>query len=141
MPFHCLADMPAAMSAHVVYTTIDEEAPCTTSRRIIQNVIRRDIGFDGLLFSDDLSMKALGGTFEARTEACFHAGIDIALHCNGDLQEMRAVAAATPLLTGKAKARARAALARISHRPELFNAEDARAKLISTLGEGLAVLA
>ena len=118
LPFKALADMPAAMSAHVVFTSIDKDAPATTSRKVIRTVIRGKIGFDGLLMSDDLSMKALTGTFRDRTEACFAAGIDIGLHCNGNMDEMRAVAEGTPVLAGKAKRRAEAALARIRHRVE-----------------------
>jgi beta-N-acetylhexosaminidase len=118
VPFQALADMPAAMSAHVVFTSIDKDAPATTSRKVIRTIIRGKIGFDGLLMSDDLSMKALTGTFLERTEACFAAGIDIGLHCNGNMDEMRAVAEGTPALVGKAKRRAEAALARIKHRVE-----------------------
>ncbi len=118
VPFQALADMPAAMSAHVVFTSIDKESPATTSRKVIRTIIRGKIGFDGLLMSDDLSMKALTGTFRARTEACFAAGIDIVLHCNGNMDEMRAVAEGTQVLVGKAKRRAEAALARIKHKVE-----------------------
>ncbi len=138
-PFRCLADMPAAMSAHVVYAAIDNRKPATLSRKLIGHVVRGHIGFDGLLISDDLSMKALGGTFEKRSSACFAAGIDIALHCNGDLAEMQAVASAAPLLIGKSRARAQAALNRIAHLPEPFDVADARAKLGSALMAGLAV--
>ena len=88
------------MTAHVVYTAIDPERPATTSPVVLGEIVRGDIGFDGLLFSDDLSMKALGGPFEARTRAAFAAGVDIALHCNGDLAEARPVAEAAPPLAG-----------------------------------------
>ncbi len=118
LPFKALADMPAAMSAHVVFKSIDGDNPATTSRKIIRTIIRSKIGFDGLLMSDDLSMKALTGTFRERTEACFSAGIDVGLHCNGNIDEMRAVAESTPLLAGKARRRAETALARIRHRVE-----------------------
>ena len=136
-PFMHLSDMPAAMSAHVVYSAIDKRNPATTSKRMIKKIIRRDIGFDGLLMSDDLSMKALGGSFNSRTESCFKAGIDVVLHCNGDLKEMQEVADATPKLSGKAKARAKAALARISHTPEPFDVKYARAELAKAMLEGL----
>ncbi len=121
MPFQCLADMPAAMSAHVVYTALDKDNPATTSRKVIRQIIRKSIGFNGLLMSDDLSMKALTGTFRERTEACFAAGIDIALHCNGDMDEMRKAAEGAPALIGKAKRRCEAALARIKHKVEPIN--------------------
>ena len=84
-PFKALADAPAAMTAHVVYTALDPERPATTSPKVVRDIIRGAIGFEGLLFSDDLSMKALGGPFEARARAVFAAGVDIALHCNGEL--------------------------------------------------------
>ena len=79
--------MPMAMTAHVVYSAIDAKAPATTSRKVVQEIIRQAIGFDGLLMSDDLSMKALSGSFTERTQALFAAGVDIALHCNGHLDE------------------------------------------------------
>ena len=110
-PFRALADAPAAMTAHVVYTAIDPKRPATTSPTVISEIVRGDIGFDGLLFSDDLSMKALGGPFDARTRAAFAAGVDIALHCNGDLAEARPVAEAAPPLAGRSLARAEALLA------------------------------
>ena len=89
------------MTAHVVYTAIDRERPATTSPKVIGEIVRGEIGFDGLLFSDDLSMKALGGPFDARARAAFAAGVDIALHCNGDLAEARPVAEAAPPLAGR----------------------------------------
>jgi beta-N-acetylhexosaminidase len=134
LPFECLADLPAAMSAHVVYRAIDPTAPATVSRRVIQSVIRRKIGFNGLLISDDLSMKALAGSYHERAAACFKAGIDIALHCNGNLEEAREVAAAAPLLAGRAKKRAQIAMARLGHRQEPFDAAELRAKLDDALG-------
>ncbi len=111
-PFAALADMPMAMTAHVVYTALDPDAPATTSSRIIADIIRGEIGFDGLLMSDDVSMKALSGDFVQRTAAIFAAGCDVVLHCNGVMDEMRAVASETPELTGLAARRAKAALAR-----------------------------
>ncbi|MGL4494943.1 MAG: beta-N-acetylhexosaminidase [Beijerinckiaceae bacterium] len=133
VPFRHLADMPLAMTAHVVYAAIDANAPATTSKRMIRDVIRSHIGFGGLLMSDDLSMKALSGTFGQRTKASLKAGCDIVLHCNGDMVEMKAIAKETPKLSGKAARRAEAALARISHRPEPLDAAEARAKLDAAL--------
>lgn len=109
-PFASLADLPAAMTAHLVYTAIDAERPATQSAVLIEEVIRRRIGFDGLLFSDDLSMNALKGTIGERARATLAAGCDIALHCSGDMREMLAVAAEAPELAGKAAARAQRAL-------------------------------
>ena len=126
-PFRALKDAPAAMTAHVVYTALDRERPATTSPKVLSQIVRADIGFDGLLISDDLSMKALGGPFEARTRAVFAAGVDIALHCNGDLAEGRPVAQATPPLAGRALERAEALMA--SARVEDFDVEEGRARL------------
>ncbi len=105
-PFRALADMPMAMTAHVIYTAIDPQLPATTSRRVIHEIIREEIGFDGLLMSDDVSMRALSGDFAGRTDAIFAAGCDVVLHCNGVMNEMRAVAERTPVLAGKAHERA-----------------------------------
>ncbi len=107
-PFRALADMPMAMSAHVVYTAIDAERPATTSPKVIGDIIRGEIGFDGLLMSDDLSMKALSGDFAERARASLAAGCDVVLHCNGLMAEMRAVAGAVPPLSGEAGRRASA---------------------------------
>ena len=127
MPFRYLSDCPAAMTAHVVYTAIDTRNPGTISRRIIRDVVRRHIGFDGLLLSDDLSMKALPGTFEDKTRNALKAGCDIVLHCNGVMAEMTAVAGAVKPLSGQAMRRAKAALGRIAHPAEPCNLADARA--------------
>jgi beta-N-acetylhexosaminidase len=104
-PFRALADMPLAMTAHIVYTALDAERPATLSRRVIDEVIRGDIGLDGLLLSDDLSMRALGGSFAERTIGALDAGCDVVLHCNGDRAEMTEIAeAARPLgATGRAR--------------------------------------
>lgn len=86
------------MTAHVVYRAIDADRPATQSPAVIADIIRGEIGFDGLLMSDDLSMQALTGSFEHRTESSLAAGCDAVLHCNGNMTEMSAVArAATPL--------------------------------------------
>lgn len=111
VPFKALRDLPMAMTAHVVYEAIDPEWPSTTSARVIGEIIRGEIGFDGLLMSDDVSMKALSGDFRVRAAAILEAGCDIVLHCNGVMQEMRAVAEATPELSGKAASRAAGVLA------------------------------
>ncbi|PLX39293.1 MAG: beta-N-acetylhexosaminidase [Hyphomicrobiales bacterium] len=123
-PFKMLNDMPLAMTAHVVYSALDT-APATTSARIISEIIRGEMGFDGCLMSDDLSMKALGGDFGDRTRAALAAGCDLVLHCNGDFEEMRAIAEATPELTGEASRRANAALDR-RRAPEALDIEAAR---------------
>src|ERR1700688_958288 len=113
--FQPLADLPMAMTAHVVFSALDPAHPATTSATIIEQVIRGLIGFQGLLMSDDVSMNALSGSIAERTRAIFSAGCDLVLHCNGKLDEMRDVATETPELSGKALDRAKKALA--SRRP------------------------
>jgi beta-N-acetylhexosaminidase len=125
-PFKALSDMPMAMSAHVVYAAIDPDRPATLSKTAIDEVIRGAIGFDGLLMTDDLSMKALGGSFAARARDALDAGCDMILHCNGDMDEMTAVARGSHALGGKAKTRAEAALARLARTPEPFDVDEAR---------------
>ena len=110
-PFKALAGLPAAMTAHVVFTAIDRHEPASTSQRVVSDVIRGEIGFDGLLMSDDLSMEALEGRIRSRARAVIHAGCDVALHCNGNLTEMRHAAQGVPRLAGKAKERFAAAVA------------------------------
>jgi beta-N-acetylhexosaminidase len=110
--FRPLSDLPLGMTAHVVYTAIDPIAPATTSVTLVQDVIRGWLKFAGLLMSDDISMGALSGSIEERSRAAIAAGCDVILHCSGELEEMRSVASAVPLLTGEAAARADAALRR-----------------------------
>ena len=126
--FKPLADLPMAMTAHVVFSAVDPAHPATTSATMIAQVIRGTIGFQGLLMSDDVSMNALAGTIGERTRAIFAAGCDVALHCNGNLEEMREVADLTPELTGRALARANAALAS-RKAPQPFDRAVARAEL------------
>jgi beta-N-acetylhexosaminidase len=111
-PFRALADLPLGMTAHVVFSAIDPVAPATTSAIMVGEVIRRFIGFSGLLMGDDVSMGALSGSLAERARASLQAGCDMVLHCNGDLAEMQEVASAVPALEGRALARAEAALAR-----------------------------
>src|SRR5690606_11460637 len=87
LPFAALRDLPMALAAHVIYTASDPDRPATHSKIVIGDVIRGEIGFDGLLMTDDLSMGALHGTIGERTERAFAAGCDMALHCNGDFDE------------------------------------------------------
>ena len=116
-PFHALADAPWAMTAHVVYSALDETRPATTSPEVIGHVIRGEIGFDGLLLSDDLSMEALAGSLGERAAASLAAGCDVVLHCNGKPEEMAQVAEATGPLSPNALRRIAAARARLG-RPE-----------------------
>ena len=132
-PFRALGDLPMAMSAHVVFTAIDPERPATQSAIVIREVIRGAIGFDGLLMTDDLSMNALNGSFRDRTEAAFTAGIDVGLHCNGVMDEMRAVAEAAPLLAGAPARRAVSALACLDGVGEGLDVSEARARFAAAL--------
>jgi beta-N-acetylhexosaminidase len=126
--FQPLANLPMAMTAHVVFSALDAAQPATTSATIIRQVIRGVIGFQGLLMSDDVSMNALAGSIAERTRAIVNAGCDMVLHCNGKLDEMRDVARETPELTGEALQRAKRALAS-RKQPEPLDRRAARAEL------------
>jgi beta-N-acetylhexosaminidase len=126
--FRPLADLPMAMTAHVVFSALDPAQTATTSATIIEQVIRGVIGFQGLLMSDDVSMNALAGSIAQRTRAIVTAGCDVVLHCNGKLDEMRAVASEAPLLDGKALERAKRALAS-RQAPQPLDRKAARAEL------------
>lgn len=108
-PFKALSDLPMAMTAHIVFSAYDDR-PATQSPRLVA-AIRDEIGFGGLLMTDDISMQALGGDVAARARLALAAGCDLVLHCNGDMAEMEAVTAACGALEGSALDRADAALA------------------------------
>ncbi len=132
VPFRLLADMPAAMTAHVVFSDVDAGAPASTSLTVTREVIRGEIGFQGLLMSDDLSMKALRAPIRESAAAVIRAGSDIALHCNGDLAEMEAAAGGVPVLSGPALERFSAALKGLGNlRP--YEAAEAEAALAAVL--------
>jgi beta-N-acetylhexosaminidase len=118
-PFRALSGMPWAMTAHVLYTAIDPDRPATLSPRVIADVIRAGIGFDGVLLCDDLSMAALGGKIETRAWDALQAGCDLVLHCNGILDEMVAIAGAIGPMSETASRRVAAAEAR-RHAPGSF---------------------
>ena len=130
--FRSLDQCPIAMTAHVVYESIDPQRPCTTSPKVIRDVIRGEIGFDGLLMSDDLSMKALDGPLSVRAKQAQFAGCDLVLHCNGDMEEMRDVASEVKILDGQALRRSRHALAQLSA-PSAFDPDAAQARLAALL--------
>jgi beta-N-acetylhexosaminidase len=132
-PFTALADMPLAMTAHVVYSALDPNAPATTSRIVIRGVVRELIGFDGLLISDDICMQALAGSPGDRAVSAIAAGCDVVLHCNGNLQEMREVAHATPPLTAEAQHRLTRARAMLT-RPQPVDRRSADLRLAALLG-------
>lgn len=117
-PFKRMAGYPMAMTAHVVYTDLDPEAPATTSPFMIETIIRKYMGFDGLLMSDDVSMQALSGDFAERSRSILRAGCDLVLHCNGLMAEMEAVACEIPVLAGKALERANATTALLQNAPD-----------------------
>jgi beta-N-acetylhexosaminidase len=131
-PFQALRHIPMAMTAHVVFNAIDPAAPVTVSKKAIQEIIRGHIGFDGLLMSDDINMHALSGTLEARTNASLEAGCDLVLHCSGKMDEMIAVAGASPYLEGRSLSRFEAALA-LLREPQAFNREEAERARVETL--------
>ncbi len=105
LPFAALADAPWAMTAHVIFSAIDAERPASVSAKLIETVIRGEIGFSGVLVSDDLGMAALSGEFAERAAATLAAGCDVALHCSGAMDEMQAVASAVGEIGDAALAR------------------------------------
>jgi beta-N-acetylhexosaminidase len=127
-PFQALADMPAAMTAHVVYTALDADAPASTSATVTREIIRGLCRFGGLLMSDDLSMKALAGPMRERAQAVIAAGSDVALHCNGDMAEMELAAAGVPALSGVANARFEHCI-NLLNRADAFDLAEAEATL------------
>jgi beta-N-acetylhexosaminidase len=131
--FKPLADLPMAMTAHVVFSAYDPAQPATTSATMIERVIRGLIGFQGLLMSDDVGMNALAGSIAERTKALLAAGCDMVLVCSGEPEEMRQVARETPELSGKALARAKAALAS-RQAPKPFDRDAARTELDGLIG-------
>lgn len=126
-PFRALSDLPLAMTAHVVYSALDPDLPATLSPRIIE-LIRTEIGFRGLLMTDDMSMGALAGDLAGLTAAARAAGCDLALHCNGKRPEMEAVVKAAGQLDPSAEARADAAACQVPC-PTPFDAEAALAEV------------
>ena len=131
--FRSLDSCPIAMTAHVVYESIDPQRPATTSPKVIRDVIRGELGFGGLLMSDDLSMKALDGPLSVRAKAALFAGCDLVLHCNGDMDEMRDVASEVKDLEGMSLKRSEAALSQLRI-PSPFDPAAAEAHLAGLLG-------
>lgn len=135
-PFAGLSACPMAMTAHVVLEAIDADHPATQSKRVVRDVIRKQLGYGGLLMTDDLSMKALSGTMAEKVRASLDAGVDMVLHCNGVLPEMEEVAAAAGPLRGKALARAKAAL-RARRKPLPYDEKVALRDLEAVLKAGV----
>ncbi|MDQ6434953.1 beta-N-acetylhexosaminidase [Mesorhizobium sp. LHD-90] len=122
-PFKALSHLPIGMTAHVVYSAVDPDGPATTSERVVREIIRGEIGFDGLLVSDDTSMKALSGDFPQKAAAILAAGVDIVLHCNGVMDEMAGIASKTLPLSGKSLERAEKALSYVKDRDQTAETE------------------
>jgi beta-N-acetylhexosaminidase len=131
-PFKALNHMPTAMTAHVVFRDIDANAPASTSAVVTREIIRGEIGFNGLLMSDDLTMKALSGPMRARAESVIAAGSDLALHCSGDLPEMLEAAAGSRVLAGLAQQRFDTAI-NITKATRPFDSAAAEAQLAQVL--------
>ncbi len=132
-PFAALRDLPAAMTGHILFSAVDPAHPATTSPAVIRDIIRKRINFDGLLMSDDVSMNALTGDYGDRARAIHDAGCDLVLHCSGRIEEMRAIAAATPELAGRAGERAARALASLRP-PQPFDRDRGREELLQLAG-------
>jgi beta-N-acetylhexosaminidase len=133
--FRALADMPAAMTAHVVFSAIDKHNPASTSERVTREIMRGAIEFDGLLMSDDLGMKALSGSMTERARAVIGAGSDLALVCSGELYDTEAAAEAVPQLAGASLQRFQRACA-IFRQQEPFDLAEARSSLEHALRVG-----
>jgi beta-N-acetylhexosaminidase len=135
-PFRALATMPWAMTAHIVYDAVDPHAPATLSRPVIEEIIRAEIGFDGVLVSDDLSMRSLGGKIGDRARQALTAGCDLALHCNGDPDEMEEIVAAVgSISTATAERLARAEETRRCSMLRDFDRREAETRLDALPGD------
>ena len=131
VPFRALNDIPWAMTAHIVYTALDATLPATLSPTVIAEVIRGEIGFAGLLLSDDLSMKALKGGLDELAQASLEAGCDVVLHCNGDMAEMERVVQGAKPLSAVGLARYEQGQRRLNAEPDFDQAD--LAEELSTL--------
>jgi beta-N-acetylhexosaminidase len=136
-PFKALADAEVGMTAHVLFESVDPLRPATHSPLVIERVIRGEIGFDGLLVTDDLDMKALVGPLEQKASRAFAAGCDLALQCSGKVAHMETVMRAVPALAGKAQARAARATAVAKAAPAPFDAAAAWWRLRALLGPAI----
>lgn len=110
-PFRKLNWAPIGMTAHIVYTAWDAERPGTLSPFVIEEIIRKRIGFDGLLMTDDIDMKALSGTPAEKAAGAAAAGVDLVLDCWARMEEMVPIAEALPEMSARTKERLDAALA------------------------------
>ena len=127
-PFMLNADLPWMMTAHIVYEALDPHLPATLSARVIETIIRGRIGFEGVLVTDDLAMKALSGTPADLAVQALAAGCDIALYCSGDFASTQVLLRACPPITPTAEqrlhaGRQEAANRRLTLDPALLAAE------------------
>lgn len=136
LPFKALRSAPWAMTAHIVYAAYDQTLPATTSAKVIHEVIRGHIGFDGVLISDDLTMKALNGALPDLAQASLSAGCDLVLHCSGKLDEMAALFVGLPVMAPAAARRIAMAAAAKPVAPQSLTAEQ-RHRLDELLAEAL----
>ncbi|MGB0631693.1 MAG: glycoside hydrolase family 3 N-terminal domain-containing protein, partial [Alphaproteobacteria bacterium] len=134
-PFRELSGAPAGMTAHIVYSAIDADGPGSASPLVVGETIRGEIGFDGLLFSDDVCMKALSGPLGQRVASVLAAGCDIALHCDGNFADMAAIAETCPPMRPDSLARLNSATA-LMHDSDDFDPEPAKRRISAFLGSG-----
>ena len=127
-PFATLNWAPMGMTAHVVYTAWDSDQCASLSSKVIGEIIRGRIGYDGLLMSDDLGMHALKGSFTERTAGVIAAGCDVGLHCSGDMEEMEACAKGVGEITPRARERLDAAMATVAGGVEAASFDELIAK-------------
>jgi len=133
LPFRALNHAPWAMTAHILYPALDPDHPATSSPAIIQGIVRDTIGFEGVLISDDLTMKALQGPMAERGSRALKAGCDLVLHCSGQFDEMAGLLRALPRMAPSAASRIAKAAAQKSAAPKGFEAAD-RARFDSLMG-------
>lgn len=133
VPFKALNDAPMAMTAHVVLNAVDPDAPVTLSPKAMSRIVRGSIGYDGLVMTDDLEMKALSGDLTDLTSRALKAGCDIALHCSGNMANMVKVMSGAHRLRGKSLERAQIA-DYVACAPESFDLEAGRAEFDRLLG-------
>jgi beta-N-acetylhexosaminidase len=136
--FEALADAEAAMTAHIVYEAWDPDRPATCSNVVIETIIRGRIGFQGLLMSDDLDMKALqfalNGGLDARAAAALEAGCDVVLQCSGMRKEMEETLSGCRPLQDLPLVRARAVERYAKAAPEAFDVEAGWARFRELMG-------
>ncbi len=139
VPFSALRDAPAGMTAHVIYSDIDPDRPASVSRRVINTIIRSEIGFDGLLLSDDVCMAALTGAATLRVREVLQAGCDIALHCNGNFEDMARIAETCPEMNSESARRLERARSCLIHQPGSFDVAKLQRRVTEFLEEGRGV--